>query len=77
MSDGGEVDEQKRRGESVYKYGTVTECPPPPPRKNIHTRLLARFPFLIEIWYWLLTYWVWKPDGASLMLQLTNRVDGS
>jgi hypothetical protein len=25
---------------------------------NIQTRILARFPFLIEIWYWLLTYWV-------------------
>ena len=24
---------------------------------NIPTRILARYPFLLEIWYWLLTYW--------------------
>ena len=27
-------------------------------RLNITSTLLALFPFLIEIWYWLLTYWV-------------------
>lgn len=27
-------------------------------RLNITSTLLASFPFLIEIWYWLLTYWV-------------------
>ncbi|KAF7161286.1 hypothetical protein CNMCM5623_006903 [Aspergillus felis] len=29
-------------------------------RPNIQARILARFPFLIEIWYWLLTYWVYQ-----------------
>ncbi|KAL1998598.1 hypothetical protein VTN02DRAFT_5917 [Thermoascus thermophilus] len=59
-SDDDEGDEQKRRGESVYQYGTVTRHSSPPPRKNNHTRLLAHFPFLIEIWYWLLTYWIYQ-----------------
>lgn len=27
-------------------------------RPTIQTRVLAHFPFLLEIWYWLLTYWV-------------------
>ncbi|KAL1969118.1 hypothetical protein VTN77DRAFT_372 [Rasamsonia byssochlamydoides] len=31
-----------------------------PRRHNIQSRLLARFPFLIEIWYWLLTYWTYQ-----------------
>jgi len=29
-------------------------------RRNIQTRILARFPFLLEILYWLLIYWVRK-----------------
>ncbi|OCL08001.1 hypothetical protein AOQ84DRAFT_341008 [Glonium stellatum] len=29
-------------------------------RLNITSRLLASFPFLIEIWYWLLTYWSYQ-----------------
>jgi len=28
------------------------------PHQNPFSRLLATFPFLLEIWYWLLTYWV-------------------
>jgi hypothetical protein len=27
-------------------------------RSNITSRFLAYFPFLMEVWYWLLTYWV-------------------
>lgn len=27
-------------------------------RNNLTSRLLAYFPFLLEIWYWLMTYWV-------------------
>jgi hypothetical protein len=27
-------------------------------RANITSRFLAYFPFLMEVWYWLLTYWV-------------------
>jgi hypothetical protein len=26
--------------------------------RTIQSRILARFPFLLEIWYWLLIYWV-------------------
>ncbi|KAL4977978.1 PAP2 superfamily-domain-containing protein [Aspergillus desertorum] len=28
--------------------------------RTIQSRFLARFPFLIEIWYWLLIYWVYQ-----------------
>ncbi|KAJ9292795.1 hypothetical protein DTO271G3_8370 [Paecilomyces variotii] len=44
----------------VYKYGTVTESSVPKRRKAIHSRLLNYFPFLMEIWYWLLTYWIYQ-----------------
>jgi hypothetical protein len=27
-------------------------------RGNLASRFLAFFPFLMEVWYWLLTYWV-------------------
>jgi hypothetical protein len=27
-------------------------------RSTITSRFLAYFPFLMEVWYWLLTYWV-------------------
>jgi hypothetical protein len=30
-------------------------------RPNITSRFLAYFPFLMEVWYWLLTYWVTSP----------------
>ncbi|KAF7128529.1 hypothetical protein CNMCM5793_003317 [Aspergillus hiratsukae] len=29
-------------------------------RTNVQSRILARFPFLIEIWYWQLTYWIYQ-----------------
>ncbi|KAL4805938.1 PAP2 superfamily-domain-containing protein [Aspergillus unguis] len=29
-------------------------------RRTIHSRILAHFPFLIEIWYWLLIYWIYQ-----------------
>ncbi|OJJ41779.1 hypothetical protein ASPWEDRAFT_48280 [Aspergillus wentii DTO 134E9] len=29
-------------------------------RLTIQSRFLAYFPFLIEIWYWLLTYWIYQ-----------------
>ncbi|KAL1850564.1 hypothetical protein Plec18170_006849 [Paecilomyces lecythidis] len=44
----------------VYKYGTVTESTVPKRGKAIHSRLLNYFPFLMEIWYWLLTYWIYQ-----------------
>ncbi|KAL4926028.1 phosphatase PAP2 family protein [Aspergillus undulatus] len=28
--------------------------------RTIQSRILARFPFLIEIWYWLLIYWIYQ-----------------
>ncbi|KAL2824031.1 PAP2 superfamily-domain-containing protein [Aspergillus cavernicola] len=28
--------------------------------RTIQSRILARFPFLMEIWYWLLTYWIYQ-----------------
>ncbi|KAG2414570.1 hypothetical protein HFD88_003761 [Aspergillus terreus] len=29
-------------------------------RNTIQSRILAYFPFLVEIWYWLLTYWIYQ-----------------
>ncbi|KAJ6085994.1 hypothetical protein N7486_010275 [Penicillium sp. IBT 16267x] len=29
-------------------------------RQYIHSRVLWRFPFLLEIWYWLLIYWIYQ-----------------
>ncbi|KAF2192235.1 hypothetical protein K469DRAFT_716748 [Zopfia rhizophila CBS 207.26] len=29
-------------------------------RHNLLSRFLAAFPFLLEIWYWLLTYWIYQ-----------------
>ncbi|KAJ5533340.1 hypothetical protein N7494_009892 [Penicillium frequentans] len=29
-------------------------------REYIHSRVLERFPFLLEIWYWLLIYWIYQ-----------------
>lgn len=31
-----------------------------PFRNNLSSRFLAKFPFLLEIWYWNLTYWVYQ-----------------
>ncbi|CEL04234.1 Putative Integral membrane protein [Aspergillus calidoustus] len=28
--------------------------------RTIQSRILARFPFLLEIWYWLLIYWIYQ-----------------
>jgi hypothetical protein len=33
-------------------------------RGTLASRFLAHFPFLIEVWYWLLTYWV-RPCPVS------------
>ncbi|KAJ5655686.1 hypothetical protein N7507_007636, partial [Penicillium longicatenatum] len=29
-------------------------------KQYIHSRVLERFPFLLEIWYWLLIYWIYQ-----------------
>lgn len=45
------------------------ESPGEEGRTQFHGRLLSRFlaafPFLIEIWYWLLTYWVGTIPGKA------------
>ncbi|KAL3481790.1 PAP2 superfamily-domain-containing protein [Aspergillus californicus] len=33
--------------------------------RTIQSRILARFPFLMEIWYWLLTYWIYQGLRAA------------
>jgi len=39
-------------------------------RNNLVSRFLAYFPFLIEIWYWLLTYWVYQGLRAYSAVQI-------
>lgn len=38
-------------------------------RRYLHSRILAQFPFLLEIWYWLLTYWVRTHIGSAVSCQ--------
>ena len=40
------------------------------PNTEIHkdrflSRLLRQFPFLVEVWYWALIYWVWLPSPLA------------
>jgi hypothetical protein len=35
-------------------------------KQYIHSRVLERFPFLLEIWYWLLIYWVCGNSSREL-----------
>ncbi|KAI5453982.1 hypothetical protein NCC49_004975 [Naganishia albida] len=39
-------------------------------RRNITSRFLAYFPFLLEVWYWLLTYWVYQIARALQALSM-------
>ncbi|KAK0640504.1 hypothetical protein DIS24_g9303 [Lasiodiplodia hormozganensis] len=41
-------------------------------RNNITSRFLAKFPFLIEIWYWNLTYWVYQLARALTATIIRN-----
>lgn len=36
-------------------------------RAYIHSRVLERFSFLLEIWYWLLIYWVCDDSGWGVL----------
>lgn len=35
--------------------------------RTVQSRFLVRFPFLIEIWYWLLIYWVRYTCGTVIV----------
>lgn len=39
-------------------------------RMNLTSRFLAMFPFLMEVWYWLLTYWVYQIARACQALTM-------
>lgn len=39
-------------------------------RGSITSRFLAYFPFLMEVWYWLLTYWVSYCAGNGDALEM-------
>lgn len=39
-------------------------------RRNVVSRFLAYFPFLMEVWYWLLTYWVYQIARACQALTM-------
>ncbi|KAJ5223057.1 uncharacterized protein N7469_009297 [Penicillium citrinum] len=41
-----------------------SEIPSKKRRRNIQTRILARFPFFLEILYWLLIYWIYQGARA-------------
>jgi hypothetical protein len=36
------------------------------------SRLLKKFPFLVEAWYWALIYWVSKLASSTLLRRGTN-----
>ncbi|KLO15633.1 hypothetical protein SCHPADRAFT_824512 [Schizopora paradoxa] len=40
------------------------------------SRFLARFPFLMEVWYWLLTYWVYQIARAMQALTMGKGTRG-
>ena len=37
---------------------------------RLTSRFLARFPFLMEVWYWLLTYWIYQISRAMQALTM-------
>ncbi|KAI5300005.1 hypothetical protein KEM56_002822, partial [Ascosphaera pollenicola] len=39
-------------------------------RNHLLSRLLARFPFLVEAWYWALVYWIYQLGRAFTALTL-------
>ncbi|WWD20416.1 hypothetical protein CI109_104892 [Kwoniella shandongensis] len=39
-------------------------------RMNLSSRFLAMFPFLLEVWYWLLTYWTYQIARAVQALTM-------
>jgi hypothetical protein len=44
-------------------------------RDNISSRFLARFPFLIEIWYWNLAYWIYQVSRAITAVKIRGNDD--
>ncbi|KAJ5134328.1 hypothetical protein N7526_005693 [Penicillium atrosanguineum] len=53
--------EDENTGENGY--GAI-EAQPCRPRRVVHSRVLRKFPFLLEIFYWLLIYWVYQGARA-------------
>lgn len=52
-------------------FGKQLRIPDTEPfRRNITSRFLAYFPFLMEVWYWLLTYWVYQIARACQALTM-------
>ncbi|PLB46015.1 hypothetical protein P170DRAFT_439701 [Aspergillus steynii IBT 23096] len=41
-------------------------------RRTIQSRILAYFPFLLEIWYWVLTYWIYQGLRAFSARQIAG-----
>lgn len=39
-------------------------------RLSLQSRALARYPFLLEIWYWLLIYWVRNYSRSMILSSL-------
>ncbi|WWC73802.1 uncharacterized protein I206_107774 [Kwoniella pini CBS 10737] len=39
-------------------------------RMNLFSRFLGMFPFLLEVWYWLLTYWIYQIARAMQALTM-------
>ncbi|KAA8646979.1 hypothetical protein EYZ11_000152 [Aspergillus tanneri] len=44
----------------------------PGPRRTLQSRILAHFPFLLEIWYWVLTYWIYQGLRAFSARQIAG-----
>jgi hypothetical protein len=58
---------EARAGE-VVRDNASAELAPKRYKPNIQSRILARFPFILEIFYWLLIYWVCVYDLADTYL---------
>lgn len=43
-------------------------------KMHIHSRILAYFPFLVEVGYWQFIYWVWSVPLLPLVLQANAMV---
>ncbi|KAJ5404135.1 hypothetical protein N7509_004006 [Penicillium cosmopolitanum] len=55
--------DEARDGE-VVRDNASAELAPKRYKPNIQSRILARFPFIIEIFYWLLIYWIYQGSRA-------------
>ncbi|KAJ5381091.1 uncharacterized protein N7496_003519, partial [Penicillium cataractarum] len=62
--------EQEQDGEPGED--TVTETSGRKPRLSLQSRALARYPFLLEIWYWLLIYWIYQGARAISARVIAN-----